>query len=52
VRYLEWSYDPDEQDAIYTTDYIFILREGNQPVRVEHDQHIGACLLAMYGPGC
>jgi SAM-dependent methyltransferase len=41
VRYLEWSYDPDEHDMTYTTDYVFILREDNQPVRVEHDQHIG-----------
>ncbi len=41
VRYLEWSYDPDEDDTTYTTDYVFMLREEGQPVRVEHDQHIG-----------
>lgn len=40
LRYLEWSYDPDEKDTIYTTEYVFLLREGNQPLRVEHDRHI------------
>ena len=40
LRYLEWTYDPDETDSTYTTDYVYVLREGNQPVRVEHEQHI------------
>jgi SAM-dependent methyltransferase len=40
LRYLEWSYDPDDADTMYTTEYVYLLREGNQPVRVEHDQHI------------
>ncbi|MGH9942992.1 MAG: class I SAM-dependent methyltransferase, partial [Pyrinomonadaceae bacterium] len=40
LRYLEWSYDPDDRDTTYTTDYVYLLREGNQPVRVEHDQHL------------
>jgi SAM-dependent methyltransferase len=40
IRYLEWSYDPDESDTTYVTDYVFVYREGDQPVTVEHDQHI------------
>lgn len=40
LRYLEWTYDPDPQDTTYTTDYVYLLREGLQPTRVEHDQHI------------
>lgn len=40
LRYLEWTYDPDPHDTIYTTDYVYLLREGTQPTRVEHDQHI------------
>lgn len=40
IRYLEWTYDPDERDTLYTTDYVYILREDNQPVRIEHEQHI------------
>jgi SAM-dependent methyltransferase len=40
VRYLEWSYDPDENDTTYITDYIVAIRDGDQPVKVVHDQHI------------
>lgn len=40
LRYLEWTYDPDENDSLYSTEYTYVLREGNQPVRVEHEQHI------------
>ncbi len=40
LRYLEWSYDPDDTDTTYTTDFIYVLREGHHPVRIEHEQHI------------
>ena len=40
LRYLEWTYDPDEKDTTYTTEYVFLLREGNTPAQVEHEQHI------------
>lgn len=40
VRYLEWTYDPDESDMTYVTDYVIISREANLPVSVTHDQHI------------
>lgn len=40
LRFLEWTYDPDETDTTYTVDYVYALREGNEPTRVEHDQHI------------
>jgi SAM-dependent methyltransferase len=40
IRYLEWSYDPDESDTTYITDYIIVMREGDQPVTVENDRHI------------
>ena len=39
VRYLEWTYDPDESDSTYITDYVIIYREAGLPVTVEHDQH-------------
>jgi SAM-dependent methyltransferase len=39
LRYMEWTYDPDESDSTYTTDYVYLLREGNQPAQVEHDLH-------------
>jgi trans-aconitate methyltransferase len=40
IRYLEWTYDPDATDTTIVTDYVFLVRDGEQPVRVEHDQHI------------
>lgn len=40
LRYLEWVYDPDENDTHYVTEFVYLLREGNQPVRVEHEQHM------------
>ena len=40
LRYLEWTYDPDESDSTYITEFAYLLRHGNQPTQVEHDQHI------------
>lgn len=40
LRYLEWTYDPDETDTTYTVEYAYLLRENNQQVRTEHDRHI------------
>jgi len=40
MRYLEWTYDPDETDTTYTTDYAYLLREKDGSTRVEHDRHI------------
>jgi trans-aconitate methyltransferase len=40
LRYLEWSYDPNETDTTYITHYVLIFREDNQPVQVVHDQHL------------
>jgi SAM-dependent methyltransferase len=40
LRYIEWSVDPDENDTTYTTDYVLMLREGNQAIHIEHDHHV------------
>jgi ubiquinone/menaquinone biosynthesis C-methylase UbiE len=40
IRYIEWTFDPDPSDTTYTVDFAYLLREGNQPVRVEHDHHV------------
>ncbi len=39
-RYFEWSYDPGGSDTTYVTQYVYLLRENDQPVRVEHEQHV------------
>ena len=40
LRYLEWTYDPNQQDNTYITEYVYLLRDGNQPTQIEHDQHV------------
>ena len=40
LRYLEWTYDPDENDHTYVTDYAYLLHQDDHPTQVEHDQHI------------
>ncbi len=40
MRYLEWTYDPDDQDTMYTVAYLYMFRSGDQPTWVEHEQHI------------
>lgn len=40
LRYLEWTFDPDPSDTVYTVDFAYMLREGAGPVRVVHDEHI------------
>ena len=38
ARFLAWSRDPDPDDTQTTTDYVFVLLEG-EDVRVVHDRH-------------
>jgi hypothetical protein len=40
LRYLEWTYDPDDTDATYTVEYAYLLRENDRPARIEHDRHV------------
>jgi SAM-dependent methyltransferase len=40
LRCLEWTYDPEETDSTYVTEFAYLLREADQPVRVEHEQHV------------
>jgi SAM-dependent methyltransferase len=39
MRYLEWSWDPDPNDTIVTTDYTYIFRDPDGSMRVIHDRH-------------
>lgn len=40
MRFLEWTHAPEHGATCYVTDYVCLLREGNQPARVEHEQHV------------
>ena len=40
LRYIEWLWDPDPQDSTYFQEFAYLLREGDGPVRVEHERHV------------
>jgi SAM-dependent methyltransferase len=40
IRYIEWTFDGDPADTVYTVDFAYLLREDSQPLRVVHDQHV------------
>jgi len=40
LRYFEWTFDPDPSDTSYTVDFCYLLREGNGPVKVDHETHV------------
>jgi trans-aconitate methyltransferase len=40
MRYLEWTYDPDETDDTYTIEFAYLLRSPDGGVQVAHDRHI------------
>ena len=41
MRFLEWSWDPDPTDTSHVVDYVYLLRDPDGSVRVEHDRHVG-----------
>ena len=40
LRYLEWKWDPDEDDTTYVVDYAYLLRDETGRVRAIHDRHV------------
>jgi SAM-dependent methyltransferase len=40
IRYIEWTFDSDPSDTLYSVDFAYLLREGKSPVRVVHDHHV------------
>jgi SAM-dependent methyltransferase len=40
LRYLEWVSDPDPADSTYDIDFVIVLKEPGQPVRVVQDHHV------------
>lgn len=39
ARFLEWTTDPDPDDHLATSDYVFVLREPGRPDRIVTDRH-------------
>lgn len=40
MRYLAWSQDPEPADDTCISDYVYLLRERDGTVTVEHDRHL------------
>jgi SAM-dependent methyltransferase len=40
LRYLEWTWDPAGSDGTYVVDYVYMLRDVDGSIRMEHDRHI------------
>ena len=40
LRYLAWSWDPDQSDSTFEVAYAFLLRESEGSVRVDSDRHV------------
>lgn len=40
MRWLEWTFDPDPDDELISTDYVFVLRDQNLDVRTVHERHL------------
>ena len=39
LRYLSWTQDPNPDDATYTVDYAYLLREADGIIHAIHDRH-------------
>lgn len=39
VRFLTWTTDPDPTDTWTETEYVFVLRRGDEPVQIVHETH-------------
>jgi SAM-dependent methyltransferase len=40
IRYIEWTFDTDPADTVYTVDFAYLLRDRSEPLRVVHDRHV------------
>jgi SAM-dependent methyltransferase len=40
LRYLEWTTDPDPDDATYQVDYAILMRESDDSIEVRADRHV------------
>ena len=40
LRYLEWVRDPDPDDSTYDVEFVVVLQEPGEPVRIEHERHV------------
>lgn len=39
VRYLEWVWDPDPDDTEFVADFVYMLKDGSNELKIVHDRH-------------
>ncbi len=40
LRYLEWRWDPDPHDTTCVSEFVYLIREGDAPVKLAYDHHV------------
>lgn len=40
MRYLEWTWDPDQDDTTYLVEFAYLLKDEKGTLRCEYDRHI------------
>ncbi|HMQ47809.1 MAG TPA: class I SAM-dependent methyltransferase [Saprospiraceae bacterium] len=39
LRYLEWYYDKDPDDSVFEVEYVYLLKNGNEPTQCLHETY-------------
>ena len=39
LRYLEWTWDPDPGDTTYVSHMVYVMKDAQNQVSIEHDRH-------------
>ena len=40
IRYLDWTWDPDPHDSTYLSDMVYLIKDKDGNLQVEHDRHV------------
>lgn len=40
MRYIDWIWDPDENDSTYLSTMVYVMREGAEQVTCVHERHV------------
>jgi hypothetical protein len=39
IRYLEWTYDPNENDSTYVVEFAILMHEAGKETEIRYDRH-------------
>ncbi len=40
IRYLDWTWDPDPEDSTYISDMVYLIKDKQGNLQIEHDRHL------------